>query len=55
MIFIKYIFEHKTDKDTQEEIFTIEQIENGEAKEFIDAMKVDGYRLIDRIVETDSK
>lgn len=47
---IQYIFKHKKDKDIQFEIFTIEQVECGEAKEYIDSMKDDGYKLIKRSV-----
>ncbi|WP_182006311.1 hypothetical protein [Priestia aryabhattai] len=48
---IKYIFEHKKDKDIQEEVFTIEQVENGVSLEYVEAIRLDGYKLIKRSVE----
>lgn len=46
---IKYIFQHKTNKDMQEKLFTMEQFENGELMEFILNMEEDGYKIIDKI------
>jgi len=44
----RYVFKHKKDGDCQYLFFTIEEIENGYAKEMIYAMKQDGYTLVDR-------
>lgn len=46
---IKYLFQHKIDKDVQEYSFTMEQFENGELMEFIWNMEEEGYKIIDRI------
>ena len=48
MIKIKYVFGNRKDKDIQDQTFFIEQVENGESKIYIEAMKKDGYTLMFR-------
>ncbi|MEX3623523.1 hypothetical protein [Viridibacillus arvi] len=48
---IKYIYRHGKDRDYQDKIFAIEEIENGKAKEYTYFMKCDGYILVNRQVE----
>lgn len=48
---IKYIFKHIRDGDFQSEVFTLNEIEKGSSLHYVDAMKKDGYKLIDRLLE----
>lgn len=47
---IEYIFQHKKDRDTQREVFTLDEIENGIALDYVNGMKQDGYILLNRVV-----
>lgn len=44
----RYVYKHKKDGDIQTEIFSLNKIENGYAKEHIGWMKKDGYKLVSR-------
>lgn len=46
---IKYVFKHRRDGDTQEETFTLDEIEKGEVLDYVYGMKLDGYTLINRL------
>lgn len=46
---IKYVFKHRRDCDTQEETFTLDEIEKGKVLDYVYAMNQDGYTLINRL------
>lgn len=48
---IEYIFQHRKDNDIQEQTFTIQEVENGDAKTYIGSMIKDGYGLVARYVQ----
>jgi len=48
---VNYIFRHKTNKDIKNKRFTIEKVESGESKIYIESMKENGYELIGRKAE----
>lgn len=47
---IEYIFKHTKDRDTQTEVFPLDEIEKGIALDYVNGMKQGGYTLINRVV-----
>jgi len=45
---IEYVFKHRVDGDFQYETFSINEVEDGRAKIYINAMLKDGYGLVER-------